>query len=151
MNDDVRSVQRSYPQIYLACHTHHVRAATSEHELSARDSSVLSHLDEERPVSPTELARHLGVTQGTMTECIDRLVDLGYVERRRATGDKRRVELLLSAKGDQAMQATSVLDKERVKRVLSRLAPAERKKAIEGLALLARAARELMGAEGKVT
>lgn len=43
----VRAVQIAYPQIYLACHTRHTRARSSAFRLSARDSSLLVHLDED--------------------------------------------------------------------------------------------------------
>ena len=48
----VRAVQIAYPQIYLACHTHHTRARSSAFHLSARDSSLLVHLDETHPTRP---------------------------------------------------------------------------------------------------
>ena len=125
---DVRTVQTCYPQIYLACHTRHVRAASSAHKLSARDSSLLSHLDEKVPVPPAALARHLGVSPSTLSAAVKRLVKLAN-------------------KGAAAMRATSVLDAVRVQRLLAALTVAERRKALEGLALLARAARATMEGE----
>ena len=55
--------------------------------------------------------------------------------------DRRAIELRLSRKGAAAMQASSVLDTPRVRKMLERLTPAERRRALDGLALLARAAR----------
>ena len=144
---DVRTVQTCYPQIYLACHTRHVRAASSAHKLSARDSSLLSHLDEKVPVPPAALARHLGVSPSTLSAAVKRLVKLGYVRQERHPDDARRLRLYLANKGAAAMRATSVLDAVRVQRLLAALTVAERRKALEGLALLARAARATMEGE----
>ena len=37
-DDDVFEVQRLYPQIYLACHTDHVRAASTKWRISSQDA-----------------------------------------------------------------------------------------------------------------
>ena len=140
-NRDVRLVQVAYPQIYFACHTRHIRRASTPHRLSAADSTLLAHLDEERPVRSTVLARHLGVANSTLSAAIARLAAQGYVIQSRDAGDRRAVELRLSRKGATAMQASSVLDTPLVKQLLGHLSPAERKRALGGLALLARAAR----------
>ena len=142
--DDVRIVQTCYPQIYLACHTRHVRAASTPHRLSSRDSALLAHLDERRPMAPSALARHLGVGASTMSAAIKRLVRFGYIDQDRHPADGRRIHLLLSRKGVKAMRATSVLDAARVRRVLARLDPSDRQAALGGLTLLARAAQECL-------
>jgi len=142
-NRDVRRVQFAYPQIYLACHTRHVRRASSATSLSATDSSLLAHLDEVRPVRPTALAKHLGVAASTLSAAIARLAAHGYIVQQRDAADRRATGLRLSTKGAKAMQASSVLESPRVARMLGRLTAPERKRALDGLALLARAARGL--------
>jgi DNA-binding MarR family transcriptional regulator len=144
--DDVYEVQRLYPQIFLACHTNHVRAASTSWKLSSHDSAILSHLDRSSGLSPRSLAKHLGVTPSTLSASIKRLTTLGYLTCDAPVNDKRRREIRLTERGAEAMAATSVLDRERVRGMLKRLKPADRRTALNGLALLARAAREL-GAE----
>jgi MarR family transcriptional regulator, organic hydroperoxide resistance regulator len=140
---DVRAVQRFYPQIYFACHVDHVRQRSNAHRLSSHDSGVLSHLDEQRAVTPTALARHLQVVPSTLSAQLDRLVRLEYVARERHGADRRRWELRLTPRGARAVAAASVLDTRRVAKLLSGLTAAERKRAIDGMGLLARAALEL--------
>lgn len=142
---DVRLVQVAYPQIYFACHTRHVRRASSATRLSATDSTLLAHLDEERPVRATALAKHLGLAASTLSAAIARLAGLGYVIQRRDVKDGRAIELLLSTTGAAAMQASSVLQSARVKEMLARLTPAERTRALDGLTLLAKGARRAQG------
>ncbi len=135
--DDVRRVQRAYPRLFLACHVHHVRARSTEHALSDHDASILSHLDPKRPTSPGDLARHMAVGLPAMSATLDRLEELGYVERKRSTRDRRAVEVRLTKQGDKAMAATSVLDAALLEQVLAALTPTERKRAIAGLELFA--------------
>jgi DNA-binding MarR family transcriptional regulator len=144
-NRDVRLIQTAYPQIYFACHTRHVRRASTATRLSATDSTLLAHLDEDEAVRPTVLARHLGLAASTLSAAVTRLAALGYVVQGRDGKDGRAIDLRLSAKGAAAMQASSVLDSARVHRMLTRLNPTERRRALEGLALLGKAARGSQG------
>lgn len=139
----VCEIQRLYPQIYLACHVDHVRAASTEWRLSARDSSILAHLDNGSGIGPRKLAAHLSVAPSTLSAAIARLVDLGYIRSDAAGPDKRRRALRLTERGARAMAATSVLDRDLVKRLVAKLDPQEREIAGRGLNFLARAAREL--------
>ena len=139
----VRSVQTWYPQIYLACHADHKRPRTTRSGISPRDSSVLAHLDERSPSTAASLARHLGVGAPTLSAALKRLARLGYVSQSKDPNDARRTELRLTAAGARAMSESSVLEASRVQALLTRLAPAERARALDGLGLLARAAREM--------
>lgn len=143
LDELVFEVQRLYPQIYLACHVDHVRAKSTQWRLSSRDSSILSHLDCDRGMSPRDLAQHLDVVPSTLSATIARLVRLGYMTSNATTSDKRERELRLTVKGAQAMASTSVLDADKVRAVLKKLSQQDRADAIRGLQLFARAAREL--------
>ena len=140
-NRDVRLVQVAYPQIYFACHTRHLRRASSATQLSPADSTLLAHLDEALPVRPTRLAKHLGLAASTLSAAITRLTKHGYVIQQRDRDDRRAIGLWLSAKGAEAMQASSVLETARVKTMLGQLSAGQRRKALAGLSLLAGAAR----------
>jgi len=133
-----------YPRIYFACHTRHVRDPHTHRLLSRHQASILDHLDELSPTSVMELARHMGVTAGTMSLAIDRLERKGYVVRLRDAADRRRVHVRLTSAGVRVRSARSVLDPARVDAVLARLTEDERVRAIHGLELLARASEEEM-------
>ena len=136
----VRQVLALYPRVFLACHTRHVRDRRTGRTLSARQAGILDHLDETEPTGLLTLARHMGVTASTMSLAVDRLVRGGYVQRERDAQDGRRVNLRLTEAGLRVRREKSVLDPELVTSLLGRLSAAERRGAIRGLELLARAA-----------
>jgi DNA-binding MarR family transcriptional regulator len=120
-----------------------VRAVSTKWRISSQDASILVHLDRDFGLSPRALAKHLGVAPSTLSAAIARLADLGYLTNEPNLTDRRKRELRLTARGAEAIASTSVLDAERVRVLLKKLKPAERKAALNGLALLARAARRL--------
>jgi DNA-binding MarR family transcriptional regulator len=142
-DDDVYEIQRLYPQIFVACHTDHVRAVSTKWRVSSQDASILVHLDRELGLSPRALAGHLGVAPSTLSAALTRLAKLGYLTNRPNEKDRRQRELRLTSRGAEAISATSVLDAERVRTLLSKLKPDEKKAALRGLALLAEAARQV--------
>ena len=142
-DDDVYEVQRLYPQIYVACHTDHVRAVSTKWRISSQDASILVHLDREFGISPRTLARHLGVKPSTLSAAIARLSKLGYLTSSPNETDRRKREIRLTSRGAEAISSASVLNAERVHALLSKLKPDERKTALRGLALLAQGARRL--------
>lgn len=141
-SDAVRQLMELYPRIYFACHRRHVRDPKSHRVLSAHQGSILDHLDEREPLMLLELARHMGVTASTMSLQIEQLVKREYVIRERDALDGRRLKLRLSESGVRVREANSVLDTERVSKMLRRLSVEERAAGLAGLALLARAALE---------
>lgn len=142
MSSAVRRVQTWYPQIYLACHTEHRRGGRAPGGVSPRDSALLAHLDEESGMTPAALARHLGIGAPALSAAVKRLSARGYIVLERDPSDGRRRRLRLTASGRRAVSAGSVLETGRVRALLRRLDPGERTRALDGLALLARAARE---------
>lgn len=137
---DVRRLMTLYPRIFFACHTRHVRDKKSGRRLSSHQAGILDHLDDVAPTDLAGLARHMGVTASTMSIAVERLVRQGFVIRSRDPADGRRLQLLLSASGRRVRDDKSVLDPQRVEALLARLAPAQRREALHGLALLADAA-----------
>ena len=143
MKKHIEAIQRGYPQIYLACHADHVKSKSTEYQLSARDSSILSHLDEDRAQTASVLAAHLGVQASTFSAAIKRLVELGYARKVANPLDRREAQLTLTRLGATAMAATSVLDASRVAALLAELDADELVRAVAGLRLLADAAQRL--------
>ena len=134
-------IQYHYPQIYLACHRQHTRRRSTELDLSSQDSTYLAHLHRHRGTRPGDLARHLGIGDSTLSAFVKRMEEAGYITRSVSAADRRLVELQLTDKGEAAMQATSVLDAERIRTILAQLGEAETEQALKGLKILADACR----------
>ena len=137
---DVQMLLSAYPRIYFACHTRHVRDPVDGRVLSAHQASILSHLDSMDPTMVGELADHLGVTASTMSLNLTRLENAGYISRQRDPADRRVMNVLLTESGERMRSAWTVLDPERVDRMLLAMAPGTRRQAIRGLVLLSEAA-----------
>lgn len=69
----------------------------------------------------SETAQRLGITTGTLTVAIDRLVKKGYVERNRDTKDRRVVRIHLTRKGKLACRIHSKFHTILVKRIMDPL------------------------------
>jgi len=102
-------------------------------ELSLPQYRVLIFLSEHDAAAASALASRLDVTRPTITAIVDGLVARGFVERRPAQDDRRRVEHHLTragerilAEGDQAIIA-------RLAGVAAHLEPAEITQAAAGL------------------
>jgi DNA-binding MarR family transcriptional regulator len=143
MNRDVLAVLVAYPQIWHSCHTHHPRGERSGDSLTDRESSVLVHVSAFAPASPKALAKHMGITPATLSAVIDRLLERGLLHRAQHASDRRRHELTITKPGERAVLEGSVLNAGRVQRALAKLPAAQRKRAVEGITLLAGACREL--------
>ncbi len=142
--DAVTQLMTHYPRIFFACHTRHVRDTSSGTVLSAHQASILDHLDEIEPTGLNDLAAHMGVTPSTMCITVDRLVRAGYVRRGPDPRDGRRVALRITRAGAKLRDKKTVLDRDLVRALLLRLSAAERREALNGLEILAKAADELV-------
>ena len=140
----MQRVFQSYPKIYLACHTRHLRDDETGKSLSPRLGSILDHLDTQPPLTLSSLAKHLDVTQSTVSLQVDKLQRAGYVLRLRDTQDRRRVSVVLTPRGKRIKEQNSVLDRDLVREMISLLRPGDVQAALSGLDLLAEAADKLM-------
>jgi MarR family transcriptional regulator, organic hydroperoxide resistance regulator len=137
---DVALILDAYPRIYFACHRRHVYDAEQRRLVSAHQASILDHLDPLESTVLTDLAKHMGVTASTMSLAVDRLERNGYVAREPDPVDRRRVRIRLTESGVRVRRANSVLDPALVAEMLDQLPSGDRKAALRGLQLLARAA-----------
>jgi DNA-binding MarR family transcriptional regulator len=142
---EIDAVLRDYPRIYFACHRRHTRDPETGALLSTAQIGVLDHLDAIAATTLSDLAAHLGVTPGTMSVAVDRLVKGGYVTRTVDDADRRRVQLRLTDAGVRIRTAHSVLDPALVADLLDALDDDSRADALRGLALLAGAASTRVG------
>lgn len=143
LDDAVHAVLTAYPTIHSAFRRRLVRDAASGKRLSDHQAGILDHLDPDVPITVGELARRLRVTPATASLQLNQLTRLRLVVRERDTEDARRVQLRLTDSGAQVRRLRSLLDPDRIREALVRLAPPEQEMVAAGLRLLARGASEL--------
>jgi DNA-binding MarR family transcriptional regulator len=77
----------------------HFAALAAEHSLSAIQAKVLIQLDQDGAVTMRALADRLQYDPSNLTSVIDRLVELGAVQRRPDPRDRRVKGIVLTGKG----------------------------------------------------
>ena len=71
--------------------------------LSLTERSVMGVLNEEKEMLPNELAAREKITNQSMSQLLNHLDELGYINRRISKDDKRKSLISLSAKGAAAI------------------------------------------------
>jgi len=139
---DVELILGALPRIQLACRAR--RVSDGGVTASAHQAHILAQLDPADPTMVTELAASMGVTPSTMSLNLKRLREAGLVACERDPDDRRVMNVRLTEEGERARAALRPLDVDRVDALLRGLRPDERKRALEGLAILADAADALL-------
>lgn len=76
--------------------------------------------------SMSQIANHLGVTFGTPTVTIDRLIKKGFVQRIRSEEDRRQVFIKLSEKGQKIYNTIDKIKNEVIEKIFGVLSSEER-------------------------
>jgi len=107
------SVIRGFRRVFLT----RVHGALSGGKINLPQFNVMTLLEEHPDATMSFLADKLNVTMGAVTNLLDRLVKMGYVDRRRDPSDRRLVKAHLTDTG------LNVLS-EGMRNVVETLAPA---------------------------
>ncbi len=94
--------------------------------------------------SMSEIANTLGVSSGTPTVTIDRLILKGYVERIRDEGDRRQVFVRLSVKGVEAYELINEMKNKITETVFGVIDEDEKKVLISALVKLNKKVDEIL-------
>jgi DNA-binding MarR family transcriptional regulator len=82
----------------------------AEGGMSLRWYDVLVNLEEaERPVRMNEVASRILASKSGLTRVIDRMEEAGLVERQRPRDDRRSIEVVMTPKGAEALQAARLV------------------------------------------
>jgi DNA-binding MarR family transcriptional regulator len=103
----------------------------AEHGLTWGEWKVIGYLHRKggptRRASPGQLAEHLELSSGAMTNRLDRLEEAGLIERLRDPDDRRGVQVELTAAGRAAYEQTTTAQAEKEALVASGLGAREKK------------------------
>jgi len=101
--------------------------------LSAAQMFVVTALEAAPATSMSDLAARTLTDQSSVSTVVARLVERGLVARRRASGDKRRVELALTARGRDVAARAPELAQVRIVRALEAMPRDERRALVAAL------------------
>ncbi|MGQ7563260.1 fatty acid biosynthesis transcriptional regulator FabT [Streptococcus suis] len=68
-------------------------------DISIKEMHTIDEIGDKKGATPSDIARALMVTLGTVTTSLNNLERKGYIERVRSTKDRRVVHLFLTKKG----------------------------------------------------
>ena len=111
--------------LYLTAH--HWRLAVNRRlkDLGMSQASWVAVSAIAQPLSQSELAQELGVESATLVPLLNRLVDLGLVERVKTERDKRKRLLIATAKGLEVYQQVKTVADELREEILTAITPDE--------------------------
>jgi len=76
----------------------HSKVLLKEHGLTGPQLMILTEIGKSNELNVTEIARHVSLSQATVTTILDRLEHQGFIVRKRGQTDKRKVYIEASEK-----------------------------------------------------
>ncbi len=111
--------------------------------LTMSEMHILEAVGKSSGLQMGEVARRLRITLPTLTVSVNRLVEKGFLDRKRSREDRRRVEIALTENGLAAYEAHERFHSNLVQSMFEELDLEHRPALLEGLSLLDRFFRDL--------
>jgi len=105
--------------------------------LTHRQFTVLSAVDSQDGKSQTELVKLTGIDRSTLADLVARLIEQGYLQRKRTKEDARTNSIRLTPVGKKTLKTAQSGAEDVDKKLLSQFAAADRRTMIECLGQLA--------------
>ncbi len=100
-------------------------------KLSMRQYQALIILHANQTLTLSQLSSKLNLAPSTGTELVNRLINLGYLEKSTEKEDQRQVNLFLTKKGEQILSTRKKAVSEMINRFLSSFSESDRKKFVD--------------------
>ncbi|HFI0450667.1 TPA: MarR family winged helix-turn-helix transcriptional regulator [Streptococcus suis] len=94
-------------------------------DISIKEMHTIDEIGDKKGATPSDIARALMVTLGTVTTSLNNLERKGYIERLRSTKDRRVVHLYLTKKGRLVYRLHQRFHNEMVKQITDGMDEAE--------------------------
>lgn len=100
----------------------------------------LLHMVRDQALPLTELSRRFQRAPSTLVPALDGLEERGYIQRERDPADRRRIQILLTERGEEVLDSLwrAATDRDPVKQAIAQLDPAESAELASGLEELVR-------------
>ena len=110
----------------------------AEHGIPLSHVQVLAMLNDGKTMSVSDISHRLGIAKPNITPLVDRLLDLGLVQRQRDTNDRRVVNVLITEEGTRKLNDIQNTIAGQVRQQADHLTAADFKELTEALDSLAR-------------
>src|SRR5690606_31613301 len=134
-SDDLMTVVYAIPDIVRGIRG--TRRGSSTQSLTLPQIRALWRLAGEESLTMGELARRMGVSLASATQIVERLVELGFVQRERPEWDRRVVLVRLTGDASAAIRQSIERRVREVSEVFEQLTPEEARAFAKGCQLLA--------------
>jgi DNA-binding MarR family transcriptional regulator len=140
---ELTGVIREWSGVFMHRSGRDFKRFMNETELSFSQISVLMRLKHGGKIGVSEIGDQLSVTNAAASQAVDRLVNLGLIERSEDPDDRRAKRLVLTQKGntliDKAIEARS----QWIEGLTESLTPEQQSMIISALTLITEAARKI--------
>ncbi|EHJ57046.1 hypothetical protein HMPREF9318_02005 [Streptococcus urinalis FB127-CNA-2] len=113
-------------------------------DVSLKEMHTIEIIGKHKNVTPSDIARELMITLGTVTTSLNKLEKKGYIERTRSKTDRRVVYLSLTKKGRLLDRLHSKFHRNMVTHVTSEMCDEDLDALVRGLASLHKFLEELV-------
>jgi DNA-binding MarR family transcriptional regulator len=134
-------VIREWSEVFMQRSMRDFRKFMDETGLSFSQINILMRLVHGRSIGVSEIGEQLGVTNAAASQAVDRLVQLGLIERTEDPQDRRAKRLALTQKGRTLIEQGIAARSQWVETLTDALTPEEQSMIISAMTLLTAASR----------
>jgi DNA-binding MarR family transcriptional regulator len=112
-------INQCWTDIYYHLHYQH------EEPVTHQAVRLLQHLDVDGQATVGKLSRFLRVSHNTASEHVKRLIEKGWVEKKRSIEDERKVHAVITESGKNVLYRNTQLDEEKLSQLMNDLTQGE--------------------------
>jgi DNA-binding MarR family transcriptional regulator len=137
------TIIHEWMEIYMHRSVHDFKRFMKETDLSFSQIAVLMRLKHRDKIGVSGIGEQMGVTNAAASQAVDRLVNLGLIERTEDPDDRRSKRLELTEKGHQLIEQGIRVRSKWMEGLTRALTPAQQDLIISALTLLLEAAQKM--------
>jgi DNA-binding MarR family transcriptional regulator len=142
LSQDFTHVIREWSGVFMQRSMRDFRRFMDDTGLSFSQISVLMRLKHAGISGVSEIGGQMGVTKAAASQAVDRLVDLGLIQRSEDPQDRRTRPLALTTEGQELVERAIAARSQWVEGLTEALTPPQQEMIIAALTLLTEAARK---------
>jgi MarR family transcriptional regulator, organic hydroperoxide resistance regulator len=134
---DIKLINEAWTDLYYYLHYQH------EESLTHQNIRCMQSVKKNGEVTVQYLSEVMNVMHHTTSEHVKRLIQKGFLKKTRSSQDKRIVHVTLTRLGEEVLKRNTELDEEKLRTLLERFNPEEKKQIIEVFSLLRKEVKDV--------